>query len=54
MHKLSGAGSRVNLPDFRRVDQCHENLAVQADSDVFDPLQCKNVIVNDPNFEVYD
>lgn len=39
MYKLRGVESRVYLPDLRRVDQCHENLAVRANSDVFDPLQ---------------
>lgn len=38
VHELSGVGSRVDLPDLRRVDQCHEDLAVRANSDVLDPL----------------
>ena len=41
MHKLSGFGSRVDLPDLRCVDQCHEDFAVRANSDVLDPLQRK-------------
>jgi hypothetical protein len=39
VHKLSGVGSRVDLPDLGRVDQGHKNLAVRANSDVLDPLQ---------------
>jgi hypothetical protein len=54
MHKLSGFGSRVNLPDLRRVDQCHEDLPVRANSDVLGPLHRKDVTVNDRDFELYD
>lgn len=46
MHKLSGTGSRVDLPDLGCVDQCYEDLAIRANSNVFDPLQWKNVIVS--------
>ena len=39
MHKLSGVGSRVDLPDLGCVDQRYEDLAIRANSDVLDPLQ---------------
>lgn len=54
MHKLGGVGSRIDLPDLGRVDQCHKKLAIGTNSDVLDPLQCKNVIVSDHDSEVYD
>ena len=51
MYKLRGVESRVYLPDLRRVDQCHENLAVRANSDVFDPLWWKSITVSDRDFK---
>lgn len=54
MHKLSSMEIRVNLPDLRRVDQCHKNLAVRTNSDVLNPLKCKDVTVSDRDFKVYD
>ena len=38
VHELSGMGSKIDLPDLGSVDQCHENLAVRANSDVLNPL----------------
>ena len=54
MHKLSGLGSRVDLPDLGLVDQCHKKLAIGTNSDVFDPLWWKSIMVSDRDFKVYD
>lgn len=54
MHNLSGVGRRVDLPDLGLVDQCHKKLAIGTNSNVLDPLQCKNVIISDRDSEVYN
>jgi hypothetical protein len=54
VYKLSRLRSRIDLPDLGRVDQCHEDLAVGANSDILDPLNRKNGTVSNRDFEAYD
>jgi len=54
MHKLSDMGSRVDLPNLGRIDQCHEDLAVRANGDVLNPLRCMSIIVSDRDSETND